>query len=168
MFHTLPTIIIQLLFGGGGGWEEVVGKVDSLRLGIVAYSYTPPPNHAVSVLYSLIQSDRSEEGKAIIIIISLGMSIFIKTMTGKTIRLMVDASDTIETVKDYFEALDGMPAHSQQLIFAGKALIDEHTLSNYGICNESTIHLLFRPGYHKHLMGNFDYRYAYIYGLYIG
>ena len=75
------------------------------------------------------------------------MFVFVKTLIGRTIPLThVRASDTIETVKDKIEAVDGIPPYQQRLIFAGKSLLDGHTVSDYGICDGSTIHLVLRPG----------------------
>uniref|UniRef100_A0AAX7W3H9 Ubiquitin-like domain-containing protein n=1 Tax=Astatotilapia calliptera TaxID=8154 RepID=A0AAX7W3H9_ASTCA len=54
------------------------------------------------------------------------ISIFVKTLTGKTITLEVEPSDTIENLK--------------RLIFAGKQLEDGHTLSDYNIRKRSTLY----------------------------
>lgn len=72
------------------------------------------------------------------------MLIFVKTLTRKTIPLTVRASDTIETIKDKIETVDGIPPDQQRLIFAGKDLLDERTVSDYGIYDGSTIHLVLR------------------------
>ncbi|KAJ0612782.1 putative Ubiquitin-like domain-containing protein [Helianthus annuus] len=75
------------------------------------------------------------------------MHIFIKTLDGKTIALEVKPFDTIQNVKSAIYNMEGTPHCQQRPIYGKKQLEDSHTLADYDVHHESTIHLFLRkPG----------------------
>jgi len=83
-------------------------------------------------------------------IVGEGGSIFIKTLTGKTIALnvalFVDDS-SIDHMRNLIQDKEGIPPDQQRLIFQGRQLDPANYLQDYGICGGHTVHLILRLRY---------------------
>jgi len=80
------------------------------------------------------------------------MQILVKTSMGKTLTLNVYPSDTIESVKKQIQDKEGIKTDQQNLIFSGKTLENNNTLSEYNIQNQSALYLVLRLSEDKNMI----------------
>ena len=79
------------------------------------------------------------------------MQIYIRTPNHVTIKLNVDACDTINLIKAKIQDKQGTPQDQQRLTFIGQRLDNVHTLSDYSIQNETSLDLVARPRGSMHI-----------------
>ena len=70
------------------------------------------------------------------------MQIFLKTLTGRTLLLEVEPTDSIDYIKGWIEENTGLPVEQQGLIYKGNPLKRGRKVSDYNIQPDESIHLI--------------------------
>jgi ubiquitin len=72
------------------------------------------------------------------------LQVFVKTVTGKTMTVDVQPTDTVDTVRQAIQTKEGIPSNHQRLIFNGRQLKQEETIAESGLQNHSQVHMVLR------------------------
>lgn len=104
-----------------------------------AFFLTDPRNFVHLPPYGIQQPQRTRGVQ-----IPVGISIFVKTLTGKTIQVAASSDEVIIDLKETIQGVEGIPVDQQRLIFSGRQLDDKLTLADYGIDSGATLHLVLR------------------------
>ena len=87
---------------------------------------------------------QSESTLHLVISLCGRMSIIVKLLTGHTITLDVEPSDSIENIMQMIQDKVHIPINHQSLVFAGKPIKDNRLLLDYNIKHKSILHLVLR------------------------
>jgi ubiquitin C len=115
--------------------EKALSEYDLQHRNTILLSVLPMGNQrpATAAVTTPAQADIKKE-----------VQIFVKTLNGKTIALMVNTGDNVDTLMAKVEQRTHIPAAEQRLLYGGKQLELGKLLADYNITKESTLHLVLR------------------------
>ena len=72
------------------------------------------------------------------------LTILVRTLLGKTIALRINSGDSVHSVKRKIQEKEGYPPGQISLVFGGKEMDDDATLTQYSVQQDSTLLVSFR------------------------
>ena len=73
-----------------------------------------------------------------------GLLVFVRSLTGKVTPVQLLSTDNVSELKRRIEDQEGIPSANQCLVCGGCQLEDTRTISDCGVQNQSTVHLVVR------------------------
>ena len=72
------------------------------------------------------------------------LTILVRTLLGKTIALHINSGDSVRSVKRQIQEKEGYPPDQINLVFGGREMDDDATLTQYSVQQDSTLLVSFR------------------------
>ena len=95
--------------------------------------------------YSADDADETTSGAVQNLAFPDRMRIFVKFLNGETLPFSVRSTDTVDSFKGKIWERLSIPRVDQRLIYNRRRLVEDgRTLDDYGITNDSTLHLILR------------------------
>lgn len=98
-------------------------------------------NDEITIANSIL---RREDSIQLSNLIEYNIQCCVKKLTGDAIKIEIGSEASIHQLKMKIGEKEGTPEDQQRLIYAGKQLEDGMNLSDYGIMDKSTIHLILK------------------------